>query len=402
MTDVGTEQAPATGRLRRAIAPLNAAGFVTAFGAHSVAAGLGVENHNLGFSLLTFGVLLAIYDVAEVILKPIFGALSDRIGVKPVIIGGLIGFAVMSLAGIFASNLLLIGIARLGQGASASAFSPASSSAVARMAGPASAGRFFGLYGSWKSLGYAFGPIIAGVLIGTAGFSVLFIVLAVAAAGTALWVAISTPGLPVISHQRYSVRDLARQLGDRTFLLPVAALAVASGALGVAVGFLPLAGSRLGLPALISVGAVTLMAISSAIAQPIVGRLRDAGTLRARPWMAAGLGIIAAGVAIEVFFPSVIVLYVVALLFGCGIGLTTTIGFSQLASTTPPERMGRTMGTAELGREIGDAGGPLVVGAVATGAGLAIGLGVFGAVATIVAVLVGVLRSEHAGHRERA
>ena len=110
--------------------------------------------------------------------------------------------------------------------------------------------------------------------------------------------------------------------------------------------------------------------------------------------MSAGLGIIAAGVAIEAFFPTVIVLYLVALLFGCGIGLTTTIGFSQLATTTPPERMGRTMGTAELGREIGDAGGPLVVGAVATGAGLAIGLGVFGAVATIVSVLLGVLRSE--------
>jgi MFS family permease len=170
----------------------------------------------------------------------------------------------------------------------------------------------------------------------------------------------------------------------------------------VAVGFLPLAGSRLGLPDLVSVGAVTVMAISSAIVQPIVGRLRDAGVLGARPWMAVGLALIAAGVAIEVFFPSMVVLYLVALLFGGGIGLTTTIGFSQLATTTPPERMGRTMGTAELGREIGDAGGPLVVGAVATGAGLAIGLSVFGAVATVAALLVGVFRAEDSDHRERA
>jgi MFS family permease len=399
---VGAAQAPASRRFGRAVAPLNAAGFVTAFGAHGVASGLGVENHNLGFSLLTFGVLLAVHDVAEVILKPIFGALSDRVGVKPVIIVGLIGFAVMSLAGIFASNVLLIGVARLGQGAAASAFSPASSSAVARMAGPASAGRFFGRYGSWKSLGFASGPIIAGALIGTTGFSALFIVLAVASGGTALWVAISTPKLPVLPRQRYSARDLARQLGDRRFLMPVAALAVASGAVGVAVGFLPLAGSRLGLPALVSVGAVAVMAISSAIVQPIVGRLRDAGVLRARPWMATGLGIIAGGLAIEVFFPNAIVLYLVALLFGCGTGLTTTIGFSQLARDTPPERMGRTMGAAELGREIGDAGGPLIVGAVATGAGLAIGLGVYGVVATLVGTLIGARRSEDAGPRERA
>jgi MFS family permease len=385
----------------RAIAPLYAAGFVTAFGAHSVASGLGVENHNLGFSLFSFGVLLAVYDTAEVILKPVFGALSDRVGVKPVIIGGLVGFAGMSLAGVFASSFLLIGIARLGQGAAASAFSPASSSAVARMAGPASAGRFFGRYGSWKSLGYAFGPIIAGVLIGTTGFSALFIVLALTSAGTAAWVAIATPDLPVLPRPRYSVKDLARQLGDRKFLVPVAALAVASGALGVAVGFLPLAGSQLGLPVLVSVGAVTLMGVSSAIVQPIVGRLRDAGSLRSRSSMAVGLALIAASVAIEVCFPNVIVLYLVALLLGVGIGLTTTMGLSQLATTTPPERMGRTMGTAELGREIGDAGGPLVVGAVASGAGLAIGLSVFGVVATVVAAFVAGSRMRDTEHRDR-
>ena len=37
--------------------------------------------------------------------------------------------------------------------------------------------------------------------------------------------------------------------------------------------------------------------------------------------------------------------------------------------------MGRTMGSAELGRELGDAGGPLLVGAVATAASLPLGLG---------------------------
>jgi hypothetical protein len=52
------------------------------------------------------------------------------------------------------------------------------------------------------------------------------------------------------------------------------------------------------------------------------------------------------------------------------------LGFAHLADTTPPERMGRTMGSAELGRELGDAGGPLLLGGVATLAGLPLGLGV--------------------------
>jgi hypothetical protein len=39
--------------------PLYAAGFVTAFGAHSIAAGLGAYTHGEHASLLTLGLLLA-------------------------------------------------------------------------------------------------------------------------------------------------------------------------------------------------------------------------------------------------------------------------------------------------------------------------------------------------------
>lgn len=52
----------------RRLWPLYAVGFVTAFGAHSVAANLG--SYDPRASLLALGVLLAVYDGAEVVLKP--------------------------------------------------------------------------------------------------------------------------------------------------------------------------------------------------------------------------------------------------------------------------------------------------------------------------------------------
>ena len=104
-----------SGQPRDAVAPLYAAGFVTAFGAHSVAAGLGASGEGLGLSLLRIGILIALYDVAEVILKPVFGSLSDRIGAKPVIVGGLVAFAVMSSIGIWVGALVL-GSARRARG----------------------------------------------------------------------------------------------------------------------------------------------------------------------------------------------------------------------------------------------------------------------------------------------
>ena len=85
--------APASSVVRRQVFPVYAAGFVTAFGAHAVAANLG--RYTLGHhgSLWELGLLLGIYDGAEVVLKPVFGALADRTGAKPVMIGGLVLFA---------------------------------------------------------------------------------------------------------------------------------------------------------------------------------------------------------------------------------------------------------------------------------------------------------------------
>ena len=73
--------------------PVYVAGYVTAFGAHAVAANLG--RYALGHhgSLWQLGLLLGIYDGAEVVPKPVFGALADRTGPKPVMVGSLVLFA---------------------------------------------------------------------------------------------------------------------------------------------------------------------------------------------------------------------------------------------------------------------------------------------------------------------
>jgi hypothetical protein len=54
-----------------------AAGVPHALNALPTAGGYTRGRHD---SLLVLGVLLALYDGAEVVLKPVFGALSDRVG----------------------------------------------------------------------------------------------------------------------------------------------------------------------------------------------------------------------------------------------------------------------------------------------------------------------------------
>jgi len=369
--------------------PLYAAGFVTAFGAHSIAASLGGYTHAQHASLLALGVLLAVYDGAEVVLKPVFGSLADRIGARPVLLGGLLAFAAASAAFVLAGDPAWVGLARFGQGAAAAAFSPAAGVLVARLTPNTGQGRGFGRYGAWKGLGYTLGPVLGGVLIAVGGYPLLFTTLAVLGVVVAGWAVLVVPAAPPLPRTRQTVADLVRRLTSPGFVRPTLALAAATAALSVGVGFLPVAGAGRGLGPLATGAIVSLLAASAAVIQPRAGRARDRGRIGDRTGLAAGLALTAIGCA-AVVIPGVAGLVVAALLIGCGVGVITPIGFAHLATTAPTERLGQTLGAAEVGRELGDAGGPLLVGGLAAAATLTPALLTFAALLTAVAAIVAV------------
>jgi DHA1 family tetracycline resistance protein-like MFS transporter len=383
----GSAEQASTGPKTR-LRPLYAAGFVTAFGSHSIAASLGAVTRGQHASLLTLGLLLAVYDGAEVVLKPVFGSLADRVGPRPVLLGGLLAFAAASAAFVVAGNPAAVGLARLGQGGAAAAFSPAAGALVARLSPAARRGRSFGGYGAWKSAGYTLGPVLGGVLIAVGGFSLLFGVLAGLALAVAGWAAVAVPAAPPLPRARQTVLDLARRLARPSFLRPTATLAASTAALAVGVGFLPVTGAAAGLGPVVTGAAVSLLALCSTLVQPWSGRARDAGRLRDGAGMAAGLALAAAGTA-AALLPGVGGVLAAAVAIGAGVGLATPLAFAHLAAVTPPERLGQTMGAAEVGRELGDAGGPLLVGAIAVAATLDAGF--LGLTALLLAVALAVV-----------
>uniref|UniRef100_UPI00403FDEFB MFS transporter n=1 Tax=Streptomyces sp. SJL17-4 TaxID=2967224 RepID=UPI00403FDEFB len=367
---------------RAAMWPLYAAGFTTAFGAHGIAASLGGFSEDAVTSLLILGGLLALYDGAEVLLKPVFGTLADRIGARPVLLGGLVAFAAASAVYAIADSPGWLWAARLGQGAAASAFSPSASALVARLNPAAKHGRAFGSYGFHKSIGYTLGPLLGGILVWAGGLRLLFTVMAVLAAAVAVWASLAVPVVPPLPKARQTVLDLARRLTSRTFLAPTAALAGATAALSVGVGFLPVSGRAAGLGTVATGAAVSLLALTAAVVQPAAGRALDEGRLTTRTGLTAGLLVTAAGLGCAML-PGLLGVLTGATLIGAGTGLITPLGFAALAAGTPRERLGQTMGSAELGRELGDAGGPLLVAAVATATTLTFG---FAALALLLAI----------------
>ncbi|MFF8603215.1 MFS transporter [Streptomyces sp. NPDC015232] len=345
--------------------PLYAAGFTTAFGAHGIAANLGGFAEDTVTSLLVLGGLLALYDGAEVVLKPVFGTLADRVGPRPVLLGGLVAFAAASALYAVADGPGWLWVARLGQGAAASAFSPSASALVARLNPAATHGRAFGSYGFCKSVGFTLGPLLGGVLVWAGGLRLLFAVMAALGAGVALWALLAVPAVPPLPRTRQTLLDLARRLASRSFVVPTVALAGATAALSVGVGFLPVSGRAAGLGAVATGAAVSVLAACAGVVQPVAGRALDAGRLSTRTGLVAGLLTAAAGLCCAML-PGLPGVLTAAVLTGAGTGLITPLGFAALAAATPTERLGQTMGSAEIGRELGDAGGPLLVAAVAT------------------------------------
>ncbi|BCP51535.1 MFS transporter [Kaistia sp. 32K] len=108
------------------------------------------------------------------------GALADQFGRKRMFRLGAIGFTVTSLAVGLSPNVLIVDLLRALQGIAAALTISAGFAAVAQeYEGPART-RALGLLGTGFGIGIAFGPLIAGALIGTLGWRSLFFATALA------------------------------------------------------------------------------------------------------------------------------------------------------------------------------------------------------------------------------
>ena len=229
-----------------------------------------------------------------------------------------------------------------------------------------------GFYGFSKSLGYTAGPLLGGGLVALGGLPVLFAVMAALAMAVAVWAGTAVPVVSPLPRPRQTLVDLARRLGEARFLRPTAALAAATAALSAGVGFLPVSGAAVGLGPMATGAAVSVLAATAAFIQPVAGRALDAGRITTGTGIGVGVLLTAAGLGTATV-PGLAGVLGGAFAVGAGTGLITPVAFAALARATPQERLGQTMGAAEVGRELGDAGGPLLIAAVASTATLAAG-----------------------------
>jgi MFS family permease len=146
-----------------------------------------------GLSLERIGLVVAVYPAVWAVGQLFFGPLSDRVGRRGLIVGGLAlqGVAVLGFA--FGASFWMALAAAVVAGFGTAMVYPTLLAFVADVTRPSERASALGTYRFWRDLGYAVGALSAGALVDAAGFSVsLAAVASVLVLGSVVFAAYST------------------------------------------------------------------------------------------------------------------------------------------------------------------------------------------------------------------
>ncbi|MEL6450183.1 MAG: TCR/Tet family MFS transporter [Pseudomonadota bacterium] len=144
-----------------------------------------VRGADLGAAALWGGVLSTTFAAMQFLFGPLLGALSDRFGRRPILLGSLVVLALDYLVMAVAGSIWLLLAGRVVGGITAATQSTANAY-MADISAPQEKAANFGLIGAAFGMGFVFGPIIGGVLA-EYGTRAPFYAAAALAAGNAIF-----------------------------------------------------------------------------------------------------------------------------------------------------------------------------------------------------------------------
>lgn len=240
----------------------------------------------LGATPLTVGFIGAAFSLAQFVVAPMLGRLSDRIGRKPVLILSLVGTAIGSFATGLATAPWMLMAARALDGASGATLGVAQA-AVADIAPPRRRAALLGMLGAAFGIGFTIGPAISGVAVLLGGRRAPFFVAAAFAAANAVATFVRFPNTKALREQ-----VLAAEGKSESGSLSFAGVSVDDVS---PVGSVQLARTwrENGLPVLIVVGGLTTLAFTMFEQMfALYGEDRIGFTKSSAPWAFVIIGVV--------------------------------------------------------------------------------------------------------------
>jgi MFS transporter, DHA1 family, tetracycline resistance protein len=236
----------------------------------------------LGSTPLTIGFIGAAFSLAQFVVAPMLGRLSDRIGRKPVLIMSLVGTAIGSLATGLATAPWMLMAARAFDGASGATLGVAQA-AVADIAPPRRRAALLGMLGAAFGIGFTIGPAISGVAVLLGGRRAPFFVAAAMAAANAVATVVRFPNTKALHDRLVAEAEADGLTGafSADNVSPVGAVQLAR------------TWRENGLPLLIVIGAITTLAFTMFEQMfALYGEDRIGFTKSSAPWAFVIIGIV--------------------------------------------------------------------------------------------------------------
>jgi predicted MFS family arabinose efflux permease len=323
------------------------------------------------------GLAVGAFSVTALILRPYAGRLADRVGRRPLLVGGALAYAAVMVATALVDSLPALVALRLALGVAEAFFFVAGFAAVADLAPPGRTGEALSFNSLSLYLGIAIGPMLGGLLLDAGGFTMAWLgaaVLALMAAGLAWW-------LPETSDPSTRTADEGQaRLFQRAAIGP--SLALFSGIAAMA-GFF----AFVALHAVESLRFDGASAVLLAFGLVVVGlwvafaRLPD----RVPPFRLGtlALALCASGLLIVGLVPTVPGLFLGAVVLAAGVAFITPAMFAAIFARVEPSERGSASGTASLFLDLAFGGGPMLLGLVAGTAGMPVAFIVGASIAAI-------------------
>ena len=362
-------------------------GFVTSFGAHIVAVNLPEYAKEVGVGVAMIGLLIAAYDFAEIIAKPIFGAIADKQGMKKTLLIGIGVFILASLLYLIVPPQWLLGI-RFLQGVGAAALS-AVSLALVGVYYEQNRGRAYGIYNAIKGAGYVLSPLAGGLIIAQSHFRYIF----VAAAAIGVLAFVLSWFLPNVQEKLdfddddddFSIQSFISVFKDPKLIRWYTIIVVNMFFVSILFGFLPVRVYALQYSPVQTGLILSLVALSYLLIQPVAGHLADkmdvTTTIR--------IGLILSAISIIAApFVRDLLLVVDAIIAGIGVGIVWTNTDTLVSKLAEEGKLGATMGAAGSFKEFGDMVGPILIGVLSQALGLTWGFVICGVLGLVSIVLI--------------
>jgi len=302
----------------------------------------GVYRGLFGFDSLVLTLVFAVYALVLAPSLLFFGELSDRIGRRPVILGGLvvgtIGLALFALA----TSVAWLFAARIAQGVSVGMAGGAATAALVEL-DPHGDRRHAALLATLaQTVGGAAGPLLTGIL--AQWFPAPRVLAYVAGMAACVLAAVLLLAMPEPGQPRGGAWSMPRPSVPRDIRVAFARVAVTGASVWAVVALFfavvpSFATERIGIGNLAALGAISaIVLICSSISQVV-----SPDTIEPHVSQALGLGLLTTGLVALVLASvtdSAIVLVAASVLAGTGHGLGFLGAQDDLNRIAPPERRG--------------------------------------------------------------